>query len=75
MVEQYAMVPFVAQAKRTRSKKDGEPGERSHRYAMHLLRLLDPLVRVLDATVDKRPLRSLVQTVEAIVAFRNRHQG
>jgi len=42
---------------------------------MHLFRFLEPLVQELDVTVDKRPLRTLVQTVEAIVAFRDRTHG
>ncbi len=50
------------------STKDGEPGERSQRYGMKFLRFLEPLVRELDVTVDKRPLRTLVQTVEAMKA-------
>jgi hypothetical protein len=39
------------------------------------LRFLEPLVRELDDTVDKRPLRTLVQTVEAIVSYRDRNHG
>ncbi len=42
---------------------------------MHLLRFLEPLVCELDVTGDKRPWRTLVQTVEAIVAFRDRNHG
>ena len=42
---------------------------------MTFLRFLEPLVRELDGTVDKRPLRTLVQTVEAIVSFRDRNHG
>ncbi|HVB22898.1 MAG TPA: hypothetical protein VNG51_13225 [Ktedonobacteraceae bacterium] len=47
----------------------------SHRLGMHLFRFLEPLLHELDVTVDKRPLRTLVQTVEAIVAFRDRNHG
>jgi len=42
---------------------------------MQLFRFLEPLLHELDVTVDKRPLRTLVQTVEAIVAFRDRTHG
>ena len=75
MLEQYAIVPYMAQAERSLTKKEGEPGERSQRYGMTFLRFLEPLVRELDVTVDKRPLRTLVQTVEAIVSFRDRNHG
>src|SRR6266853_4320211 len=75
MLDQYAIVPYSAQAERSLSKKEDEPGERSQRYGMTFLRFLEPLVRVLDVTVDKRPLRTLVQTVEAIVSFRDRTHG
>ncbi len=75
MLEQYAIVPYTAQAERSLTKKEGEAGERSQRYGMAFLRFLEPLVRELDVTVDKRPLRTLVQTVEAIVSFRDRTHG
>ena len=42
---------------------------------MNFLRFLEPLVRELDVTVDKRPLRTLVQTVEAIVSLRGQSHG
>ena len=42
---------------------------------MDLFRFLEPLVSELDSTVDKRPLRTLVQTVEAIIAFRDCNHG
>ena len=75
MLEKYAIVPFMAQEERLPSKKECEPGELSHRYGRNFLRFLEPLVRELDGTVDKRPLRTLVQTVEAIVSFRDRNHG
>ena len=75
MLDQYAIVPYMAQAERSLSKKEGEPDDRSQRYGMTFLRFLEPLVRELDGTVDKRPLRTLVQTVEAIVSFRDRNHG
>lgn len=75
MLEKYAIVPFVAQAEVSPSKKECEPSELSHQYAMNFFRFLEPLLRELDVTVDKRPLRTLVQTVEAIVSFRDRTHG
>ena len=75
MLDQYVIVPYVAQAVVSRRTKECEPRELSHRLGMHLLRFLEPLVHELDVTVDKRPLRTLVQTVEAIVAFRDRNHG
>src|SRR5450755_318187 len=75
MLEQYAIVPFLAQEERLPSHQEWEPSELSHRYAMNFLRFLDPLLRELDVTVDKRPLRTLVQTVEAMVSFRDRNHG
>src|SRR5260370_39038247 len=36
---------------------------------------MEPVVRAWDITVDKRPLRTLVQTVEAIVLFRDQAHG
>jgi hypothetical protein len=75
MLEQYAIVPFDAQAAVARCEKEFEPSTLSQHYGMHLFRFLEPLLHELDATVDKRPLRTLVQTVEAIVAFRDRNHG
>src|SRR5947209_17459503 len=75
MLEQYAIVPFVAQAEGSPYKKDYEPAERSYQYAMNFFRFLEPLLRELDVTIDKRPLRTLVQTVEAILAFRDQTHG
>lgn len=75
MLEQYAIVLCVAQAVVFRNSQEFEPGDLSHRLGMHLFRFLEPLVQELDVTVDKRPLRTLVQTVEAIVAFRDRSHG
>ena len=75
MLDQYAIVPFVAQAAVSRNSTEFEPRDLSHRLGRHLLRFLEPLVHELDVTVDKRPLRTLVQTVEAIVSFRDRNHG
>jgi Transposase DDE domain len=75
MLEKYAIVPFMTQEEWSPSQKEGEPSERSQQYAKLFLQFLEPLVRELDVTVDKRPLRTLVQTVEAIVSFRDRAHG
>ncbi len=75
MFEKYAIVPFTAQEERGPSPKKGEPGERSQQYGRTFLRFLEPLLREVDVTVDKRPLRTLVQTVEAIMSFRDQNHG
>src|SRR5258708_31517147 len=75
MLDQYVIVPCVAQAVVSRRTKECEPRELPHRLGMHLLRFLEPLAHELDVTVDKRPLRTLVQTVEAIGAFRDRNHA
>ena len=85
MLEQYAIVPFVAQVersvpsvaqaeKRTCSKKE-ECAEYSEQYAKKFARFLEPLLRELHERVDKRPLGTLVQTVEAMLAFRDSSHG
>ena len=75
MLEKYAIGPFILQEERSPSKKERESEDLSHRYGLNFLRFLEPLVRELDVTVDKRPLRTLVQTVEAIVSFRDQAHG
>ena len=45
MLEQYAIVPYDAQAAVSRWKQEFEPRELSHRLGMHLLRFLEPLVQ------------------------------
>ena len=75
MSEQYAIVPFVAQAKPRQRPKECEPRKLSEQYGVHLLRFLHPLVQELHTTVDSRPLRTLVQTTEAILAFRDSTHG
>lgn len=75
MLEQYGIIPLQAQATWVHPKWEGEPGELSQQYGRKFLQFLEPLVRELDLTVDKRPLRTLVQSVEAIVSFRDRHHG
>lgn len=75
MLDQYGIIPWQAQATWVHPKWEGEPGDLSQQYGRKFLQFLEPLVRELDLTVDKRPLRTLVQAVEAIVSFRDRHHG
>jgi len=75
MLEKYAIVPFARQAEGGSPKEVWKPSDLSHHYGVSLLGFLEPLVRELDVTVDKRPVRTLVQTVEAIVAFRDQCHG
>ncbi len=75
MLAQYAIVPFVAQAEDGSLKEEIHPRERSQEYGWNFFRFLEPLLQELDATMDKRPLRTLVQTVEAILAFRDQSHG
>jgi hypothetical protein len=75
MLDQYAIVPFSPQVQTAFVKEMWKPEPLSERYAANLLRYVEPLVRELDETVDKRPLRTLVQAVEAMVAFRDRNNG
>src|SRR6266699_2158102 len=71
VLEQYAIVPFVAQVqrsvpsvaqaeKRTCSKKE-ECAECSEQYAKKFARFLEPLLRELYERVDKRRLGTLVR--------------
>lgn len=75
MSEQYAIVPFVAQAELVHRAKEFEPGMLAEQYGSHLLRFLSPLAQELYPRMDIRPLRTLVQTVEALVAFRDSTHG
>ena len=75
MLDQYAIVPYVAQAKKARAKKAFEVHELSEQYGMDFVHFLTPLLRKLYQTVDIRPLRTLVQTVEAILTFRDQSHG
>lgn len=75
MFEQYGIVPFETQAAVARYEQTFEPKALASAYGMHLFRFLEPVLQALDVTVDKRPLRTLVQTVEAIVSFRDRNHG
>lgn len=85
MLGQYAIVPFGAQVersvpsvaqvgKRTCSKQE-ECAAYSEQYAKKFARFLEPLLRELHERGDKRPLGTLVQTVEAILAFRDSSHG
>jgi hypothetical protein len=49
--------------------------EKSQELTTHLEEYLGPLVDCLDAYLDKRRVRTLVQAVAAIVTFRNQKQG
>jgi hypothetical protein len=75
MSEEYAIVPFVAQAEAVHRSKEFEPRMLAEQYGSHLLRFLSPLAKELHTTMDIRPLRTLVQTVEALVAFRDSTHG
>src|SRR5260370_17175300 len=75
MSEQYAIVPFVAQAEPVQMPKEFEPRMLAEQYGSHLLRFLYPLAQELHTTRDIRPLRTLVQTVDALVAFRDSTHG
>lgn len=75
MLEQYAIVPFVAQAKHKQLPKEFEQKMLAEQCGTNLLHFLYPLVQELHTSVDVRPLRTLVQTVEAMVAFRDSTHG
>ena len=75
MVDQSAIVPVVAPPESVQPPKGWEPKKLSEQYGACFLRFLSPLMQELDTTVDVRPLRTLVQTVEAILAFRDSTHG
>ena len=75
MSEQYAIVPLVAQAEPVQMSKEFEPRMLAEQYGSHLLRFLYPLAKELHTAMDIRPLRTLVQTVEALIAFRDSTHG
>src|SRR5947209_8454679 len=70
MLDQYAIVPYGA-----RAKKAFEVNELSEQYGTDFVRFLSPLLHKLYQTGDIRPLRTLVQTVEAILTFRDQSHG
>jgi hypothetical protein len=75
MSEEYAIVPFVAQAEPVQRSKEFEPRLLAEQYGSDLLRFLSPLAKELHASMDIRPLRTPAQTVEALVAFRDSTHG
>src|ERR1700726_1855563 len=75
MFTQYAIVPYRAQARQFAFPHSQSPAAFSQQYGQALLQFLHPLVREMDAEMDKRPVRTLVQAVEAILVFRDRNHG
>ena len=75
MSEQYAIVPYIAQARRRPLPKEFEQKMLAEQCGTDLLQFLYPFVQELHTCVDLRPLRTLVQTVEAMVAFRDSTHG
>ena len=71
----YDIVPFAPQAEAITAKLVFTPQEMSHQLGMNLFHFLDPLLQDLYVTVDKRLIRTGLQTVEAILAFRDRMNG
>ena len=65
----YDIVPFVPQAEIIEPKLVFAPQEMSHQLGMKLFHFLDPLMQELYVTVDKRLIRTGLQTVEAISRF------
>src|SRR5438309_6979900 len=55
MSEQYAIVPFVAQAESVEMPKEFEPRLLAEQYGSDLLRFLSPLVKELHTSMDMRP--------------------
>ena len=77
MLAQYGIVPYVAQAKSSKQTTQQQARSMSQGFGRCLLEYLEALVEHLHTVnkVDKRPLKTLVQTVEAILAFRDRCNG
>jgi hypothetical protein len=85
VLEQYAIAPFVAQVERSvpsmaqaekrMCSKQEECAECSAQYAKKFARFLEPLLPELHERGDKRPLGPWVQTVEAILTFRDSSHG
>jgi len=82
LFEQYAIVPWVAQGEELKRRQSAtewktEASKLSEQLGEQLLTFLWPLLQQLshENKVDKRPLRTLVQTVEAILAFRDEAHG
>lgn len=82
MRHQYAIVRYAAQVEadtppKSIAQKREEASVMSQQFGQQLLEYLGPLVEHLHTVekVDARPLRTLVQTVEAIIAFRDQTHG
>lgn len=80
MLAQYAIVPWIAPAEQRpclKSPDEFDAWEVSALFGERLLRFLYPLVHRFHVVnrVDKRPLKTLVQGVEAILAFRDEAHG
>jgi hypothetical protein len=75
VLEQYAMLASMAQAEPSRCQTEFAPRDLSEQYGKSFLRFLYPLLQHLHATVDLRPLRTLVQVVEAILVLRDQTHG
>lgn len=82
MLAQYGIVPYIAQPEQAKPLKSAaewkaQASLMSGMFGEDLLAFLLPLVEHLHEAkkVDKRPLKTLVQAVEAIVAFREQAHG
>lgn len=75
MFTQYAIVPLPKQVEGMVCKEERDPREQSSRYGKRLLEFVGPLAQEIHETVDKRPVRTFVQTIEAILAFRDQNHG
>lgn len=77
MLAQYAIVASFAQPEPAKRHEEWQAREVSELFGRQLLRFLYPLVRHFHEVnhVDKRPLRTLVQVVVAIIAFRDEAHG
>lgn len=82
MVAQYGIVPWIVQPEQTKPSKmtaewKAQAPLLSERLGEDFLHFLGPLVEHLHAVnkLDKRPLKTLVQAVEAMVAFREAGHG
>jgi hypothetical protein len=75
MLTQYAIIPAPRQGEGIICTEARDPREQSTAYGKHFLEFLGPLVCEIHETVDKRPVRTLVQAVEAILAFRDHNHG
>src|SRR5579883_1655551 len=72
LLEQYAIVPFVAQAEPFAPVRPFDPEELAQQYGKRLLGFLFPLLHELHASVDRRPLRTFFYALESMVSFQVR---